>query len=200
MVHAKPDGSDPHQHTLLHLPRRTLIADLKTALAMRYPEPGATHIRADDGRCYRHDSAYYGSTLNYMISHTSPQAWWALSKTVRRRRDRAPFVGKRYFISANIRERAQRTPDPPNIIQFPAQTDRDTPTNLTHKVGSLVQKHHSDVTDCLFYFICPATLKKTLNSQNIRRIFCGYSLTLCTGRTIFCQRRGSCHGCCGQGG
>jgi len=111
VVHAKPDGSDAHPHTLLHLPRRVLIADLRAALATRYPEPGAIHIRADDGRCYRHDSGCYGSTLNYMISHMSPQATWALKmlgQRTRRRRDRAPFVGKRYFITANIAERAQQ--------------------------------------------------------------------------------------------
>jgi len=122
VVHSKPDGSDAHLHTLLHLPRRALIADLKTALATRYAEPGDTHIRADDGRCYRHDSGYYGSTLHYMISHMSPQAWWAL-KTIgqrtRRRRERAPFVGKRYFITANISERAQfARRDEANIIKM----------------------------------------------------------------------------------
>jgi hypothetical protein len=110
VVHAKPDGSDAHLHTLLHLPRRALIADVRVTLATRYPEHGATHIRADDGRFYLHDSGYHGSTLNYMISHMSPQAAWAfkmLGQPTRRRRDRAPFVGKRYFITANISERAQ---------------------------------------------------------------------------------------------
>jgi hypothetical protein len=114
VVHAKPDGTDAHLHALLHLPRRPLIADLRAALATRYPEPGATHIRADNGRCYRHDSGYYGSTLNYMISHMSPQAAWALKmlgQRTRRRRDRAPFVGKRYFITANLAERAQHAYD-----------------------------------------------------------------------------------------
>jgi hypothetical protein len=131
VVHAKSDGTDAHLHALLHLSRRALIADLKVALATRYPEPGATHIRADDGRCYRHDSGYYGSTLNYMISHMSPQAAWALKmlgQRTRRRRDRAPFVGKRYFITANIGERAQRMFGRPKVIEFPmsAQPDRAT--------------------------------------------------------------------------
>jgi hypothetical protein len=107
VVHSKPDGTDAHLHALVHLPKRSLVADLGAALAMRYPEEGATHIRADDGRTYLHDSGSYGSTLNYVISHMSPQAWWALRKSVRRRRARAPFVGKRYFITANIAERAQ---------------------------------------------------------------------------------------------
>jgi hypothetical protein len=110
VVHSKPDASDAHLHTLLHLPSRKLIPQLEVALASRYPEPGAVHIRADDGLCYRHDSGYYGSTLNYMISHMTPQAAWALKmlgQPTRRRRDRAPFVGKRYFITANISERAQ---------------------------------------------------------------------------------------------
>src|SRR5262249_30470823 len=48
VVHSKPDESDAHLHTLLHLPRRALIADLRVALATRYPEPGAIHIRTDD--------------------------------------------------------------------------------------------------------------------------------------------------------
>ena len=89
VVHAKPDGSDAHLHALLHLPRRAHIADLKAALATRYPEPGAIYIRADDGRCYRHDSGYYGSTLNYMISHMSPQAAWALKMLGQRTRRRS---------------------------------------------------------------------------------------------------------------
>lgn len=113
VVHAKP-GTDAHLHALLHLPRRALIADLRAALTTRYPEPGAIHIRADDSRCYRHDSGYYGSTLNYMISHMSPQAAWALKmlgQRTRRRRDRAPFIGKRYFITANLAERAQHAYD-----------------------------------------------------------------------------------------
>jgi hypothetical protein len=76
-VHASPDESDAHLHALLHLPRK-LIPQLQAALASRYPEPGAVHIRADDGRFYCHDCGYYGSTLNYMISHMSPQAAWAL--------------------------------------------------------------------------------------------------------------------------
>jgi hypothetical protein len=109
---------------------------LKVALATRYAEPGATHIRADDGRYYRHDSGYYGSTLNYMISHMSPQAAWSLKMRghpTRRRRDRAPFVGKRYFITANIGERAQRMFGRPKVIEFPmsAQPDRAT---LIHKI------------------------------------------------------------------
>jgi hypothetical protein len=110
VVHAKPDGTDAHLHALLHLPKRALITDLRAALAARYREEDATHIRADDGRCYRHDSGYYGSTLNCMISHMSPQAAWALKmlgQRTRRRRERAPFVGKRYFVTANISERAQ---------------------------------------------------------------------------------------------
>jgi hypothetical protein len=110
VVHAKPDGTDAHLHALLHLPKRALIPDLRAALAARYREEGATHIRADDGRYYRHDSGYYGSTLNYMISHMSPQAAWALKmlgQRTRRRRDRAPFLGKRYFITSNISESAQ---------------------------------------------------------------------------------------------
>jgi hypothetical protein len=110
VVHSKTDESDAHLHTLLHLPSKKLIRQLEVALARRHPEPDAIHIRADDGRFYRHDSGYNGSTLNYMISHMSPQAAWALKmlgQPTRRRRDRAPFVGKRYFITANISERAQ---------------------------------------------------------------------------------------------
>jgi hypothetical protein len=133
VIHAKPDGTDAHLYTLLHLPSRKLVPQLGAALTIHYPEPGAPHIRADDGRCYLHDSGYYGSTLNYMISHMSPQAWWALHKTVRRRRDRAPFVGKRCFVSANNGERAQCTNHRQNIIQFPVRTDRDASKTLTHK-------------------------------------------------------------------
>jgi hypothetical protein len=44
-----------------------------------------------------------------MISHMSPRAAWALKMLgqLTRRRDRAPFVGKSYFIASNISERAQ---------------------------------------------------------------------------------------------
>ena len=106
VVHANPDGSDPHLHALVHLPNRSLIPQLRAALTSRYPEPGATHIRADDCRTHLHDSGYHGSTLHYMLGHMSTQAEWG--RPIRRRPERAPFVGKRYFITANISERAQR--------------------------------------------------------------------------------------------
>jgi hypothetical protein len=91
----------------VHLPNRRLIPELRTALPSRYPETGATHIRADDCQTHLHDSGCHGSTLHYMLGNMSPQAWWALNGKVRRRRARAPFVGKRYFITANISEPAQ---------------------------------------------------------------------------------------------
>jgi hypothetical protein len=121
VVHARPDGTDPHTHVLLRLPAK-LTPALRDALAGRYPDDGATHIRADDGRTYRHDSGYQGSTLNYMLGHMSPQAWWALGKFVRRRQARAPFIGKRYFITANINERAQRAHDDTAMLQAAART------------------------------------------------------------------------------
>lgn len=74
-MHASPDELVAHLHALLHLPGK-LIPQLQAALASRYPEPGVVHVRADDGRFYRHDRGYYGSTLNYMISHMSPQVAW----------------------------------------------------------------------------------------------------------------------------
>jgi hypothetical protein len=59
-----------------------------------------------------------------MISHMSPQAAWALKmlgQRTRRRRDRAPFVGKRYFITANLAERAQHIhSNETKVVRLPA--------------------------------------------------------------------------------
>lgn len=134
VVHAKPDGSDAHLHALVHLPRR-LLPDLRAALDNRYPDVGAIHIRADDGRTRLHDSGYHGNTLNYMLGHMSPQAWWALRKAVRRRRGRAPFVGKRYFITANIGEQAQYRHGDNAMRALAARGLAETQPERTRKIG-----------------------------------------------------------------
>jgi hypothetical protein len=98
-------GTDPHMHILMHLPAR-LISDLREALARQHPGDGVTHVRRDDGRTILHPSGFYGSTLNYMRKQMSPQAWWALSKRVRRAGG-GPFTGRRWGTTANINARAR---------------------------------------------------------------------------------------------
>ena len=151
VVHSKPDGSDAHLHALVHLPRK-LIPDLEAALDNRYPDIGAIHIRTDDGRTYRHDSGYHGSTLNYMLGHMSPQAWWSLGKTVRRRRDRAPFVGKRCFITANIAERAQGASLQGKTLRFPrpSQTLQKGVDRAGLSVTLLHRKYHQTTGATIF--------------------------------------------------
>jgi hypothetical protein len=53
-----------------------------------------------------HSSGHQGSTLNYMRKQMSPQAWWALSKRVRRSSG-GPFLGRRWGTTANINTRAR---------------------------------------------------------------------------------------------
>jgi hypothetical protein len=53
-----------------------------------------------------HSSGHQGSTLNYMRKQMSPQAWWALSKRVRRSSG-GPFLGRRWGTTTNINTRAQ---------------------------------------------------------------------------------------------
>ena len=99
-------GCDPHMHVLLHLPGRFIPA-FGDALAQQYPGEDAVHVRRDDGKTYLHSSGYHGSTLNYMRKQMTPQAWWALGKTVRRSKDCGPFVGRRWGTTANVNTTAQ---------------------------------------------------------------------------------------------
>jgi hypothetical protein len=98
-------GTDPHMHILMHVPDQ-LIPDFRTALASQYSGHGVTHVRPDDGKAKLHSSGHHGSTLNYMRKQMSPQAWWALSKRVRRSSG-GPFLGRRWGTTANINTRAQ---------------------------------------------------------------------------------------------
>ena len=107
VAHAASDGSDPHIHLLMHLPVK-FQADLEAALAIQYPGPDVAHCRRDDGRVRQHESGYWSSTLNYMRRFMSQQAWWALGKHVRRERNPAPFVGKRWGTTANLSARARK--------------------------------------------------------------------------------------------
>jgi hypothetical protein len=86
-----------------------------------------------------------------MISHMSPQAAWALKmlgQRTRRRRERAPFVGKRYFITDNLAERAQHTYDSEaKIVRLAAR----------HPRAAVLLANEMKIAACCGRLSCPAS-------------------------------------------
>jgi hypothetical protein len=125
VVHTDEDGSNPHLHVFMHLPRAGHRDELQAMLLRKYGNDPAGGLVAmvtigTDQRV-RHKSGYYGSTFDYITRFKSQKAFrkqggstWRASRRDENGRHRAikcRFIGRLWATSHNINAKAREAYD-----------------------------------------------------------------------------------------